>query len=143
MEENRENSILIVDDEKNNILALTNMLSADYNILIAKNGKDAIETANEQLPDIILLDIIMPEMDGYEAITALKDSEKTNKIPVIFITGLSDEKDVEKGLDLGASDYITKPFTPVVVKLHIKNQFQILKYARAIERTGLKDIEIF
>ncbi len=140
METNKKNSVLIVDDEKNNIAALTHILDGDYDVFIAKNGKDAVETANEQLPDIILLDIIMPEMDGYEALAALKSSEKTSKIPVIFVTGLSEESDVEKGLDLGASDYITKPFSPVIVKLQIKNQIRILNCIRAMERLGVKDI---
>jgi len=120
-------SILIVDDESSNIKALTLILSHDYSIYAEINGEDAIKTAESLLPDIILLDVIMPEMDGYEVIDALKKSEKTMDIPVIFISGLSDPGAEERGLALGAADYIIKPFSPTVVKLRVGNQIRMLK----------------
>ena len=123
----KKNSILIIDDERNNISSLRTMLSAEYTIYASTSGKDAIETANEFLPDIILLDVLMPDMDGYEVITSLKTSQKTRDIPVIFITGL-DNSDAEiKGLALGAADYILKPFHPAIVKLRIKNHIHFVE----------------
>ena len=134
-----KNSLLIVDDEKYNIVALNQILSPEYTVYAAKSGQDAIEIANEHLPDVILLDILMPEMDGYEVIAALKSSPKTRDIPVIFITGLSDAPDEEKGLHLGAADYISKPFSTAIVKLRIKNQIQTLNYIHTIELLSLMD----
>ena len=126
MDEVRKNGVLIVDDENTNIMALTHILSADYTVYAAKSGKKGIEAAEKYLPDVILLDIIMPEMDGYAVIAALKNNEKTKNIPVIFITGLSNADDEEKGLSLGASDYIGKPFSPAIVKLRVQNQIKII-----------------
>lgn len=126
--ETEKNTVLIVDDEKVNIYTLTDILSPDYTIFTAKTGQDAIEIANNYLPDIILLDIIMPEMDGYEVIKHLKKSEKTKQIPIIIISGLSNAKSEEKGLSLGASDYIAKPFSSAIIKLRVQNQIQISNY---------------
>ena len=125
-----KNSVLIVDDEKSNILVLTRILGREYTIFVAKDGEDAIEVANEYLPDVILLDILMPDMDGYDVIAALKESDKTRHIPVIFITGLSNPDDEEKGLSLGAADYISKPFSPAIVKLRVQNQIAIINQTR-------------
>jgi len=126
MENSVENKILIVDDEKSNILYLNNILDAEYEIFTAKNGQDAISLAKEFLPDLILLDIIMPEMDGYAVFNALKESDETRDIPVIFITGLSGIDSEAKGLALGASDYISKPFNDDIVRLRVKNQLKIV-----------------
>jgi len=138
-DETKKNSVLIVDDEKNNIMVLTQILSPDYTIYAAKSGADAIEVANEYLPDVILLDIVMEGMDGYEVIAALKSVEKTREIPVIIISGLNEAKDEEKGLAIGASDYINKPFSPVIVKLKVKNQIKMLNYVETIRLLGLTD----
>ncbi|MCL2079305.1 MAG: response regulator [Oscillospiraceae bacterium] len=119
--------ILVVDDENLNILNLTHILSADYTVYAAKSGRKAIAAAEKYLPDLILLDIIMPDMDGYEVISKLKASEKTSNIPVIFITGLSDPDDEEKGLALGAADYLIKPFSPALVKLRVLNQIKLIE----------------
>nr|AGS52972.1 sensory box histidine kinase/response regulator [uncultured bacterium contig00030] len=119
MEKTDKNSVLIVDDENSNIIALTNILKHDYTVYAATNGQEAIEAAKEFLPDVILLDIIMEDMDGYEVFSLLKAEEKTSGIPVIFITGLVSIEDEEKGLDLGAADYITKPFHPAIVRLRV------------------------
>jgi len=127
------NSILIIDDEASNIIALTNILSPEYNVFAAKNGPEAIELVNEHMPDVILLDVLMPDMDGYEVIAAIKGSEKTKGIPVIFITGLNNADAEKKGLALGAADYITKPFGSDIVKLRIVHQLKIVNYIRALE----------
>ena len=128
----KKNSVLIVDDEESNIIALTHILSPHYAVYVVKDGQDAIELSEEYPPDVILLDIIMPGMDGYEVLAALKASEKTGNIPVIFITGLSDPDDEEKGLSLGAADYISKPFSSAIVRLRVHNQMQIIEQTRQI-----------
>ena len=137
--ETKKNSLLIVDDEKSNILILREILGQEYTIYAAKNGPDAIEVANERLPDVILLDILMPGMNGYEVITALKSSNETRYIPVIFVTALSEAKDEEKGFLLGAADYINKPFSPAIVKLRVQNQIKMLNYINTISRMGMTD----
>jgi CheY-like chemotaxis protein len=121
-----KNSILIVDDENINILTLTHLLKPEYTVYAAKNGQYAVTVAKKQLPDVILLDIIMPEMDGYEVLSLLKKDEETRKIPVIFITGLVSAEDEKKGLDLGAADYIRKPLKDDIVIQKIRNQIQIM-----------------
>ncbi|MDR2964906.1 MAG: response regulator [Treponema sp.] len=134
----RKNSVLIVDDENNNIIALTNILKSDYAIYAAKDGRGAIEVAEKHLPDIILLDIIMPDMDGYAVISELRKSEKTKDIPVILITGLSSPEDEEKGLTFGVADYIPKPFSQAIVKLRVGNQMKLLEQFRSNEYDIMK-----
>ena len=135
----KEFTILITDDEKFNLDILGNILSPLYNILISRNGTRALEIATKNTPDLILLDIVMPDMSGFEVITKLKDSRDTVKIPVIFITGLSDPADEEKGFFLGAVDYITKPFNKAIVKARVNTHIKIVDQMRTIERIGLID----
>ena len=131
-----KNSILIIDDESTNISVLKTILSPEYTVYASSDGQDAIETAEEFLPDVILLDVLMPDMDGYDVIAVLKSSKSMADIPVIFITGLDNADAEEKGLTLGAADYITKPFSPAIVKLRVRNQVNLVNYVRALkERT--------
>jgi len=130
----KENSILIVDDESLNIIALSHILSPDYTIYVEKSGQGCIESARALKPDLILLDVIMPEMDGFEVIKILKEDPETHDIPVVFITGLNSSKDEERGFNLGASDYVNKPFSAIVVKLRVKNQMQIVNQMRSIKK---------
>ena len=139
MMEANKNSLLIVDDEKSNLKVLTHILSPEYIIYTAKDGADAINKVKEYMPDVILLDIIMPEMDGYEVLTKLKSLEETREIPVIFISGLSSPEDEEKGLSFEAADYISKPFSAAIVKLRVRNQIQIVNQIRTIERLSITD----
>jgi diguanylate cyclase (GGDEF)-like protein len=131
--------ILIIDDEKHNIDVLNEILSPMYEVLISKDGFNGIKMAKEFVPELILLDIIMPDMTGFEVIQTLKGFDITRRIPVIFITGLDSYKDEEKGLLLGAADYITKPFRNAIVKARVKTQLQVVEYIRAIERLGMMD----
>ena len=133
MSKNNRNTILIIDDEPNNITALTEILENDYDIFAVVDSTEAFETVNEVKPSVILLDIIMPEMDGYEVISRLKATEETRDIPVIFITGLYGVEAEEQGLALGAADYIPKPFHAPIVRLRVKNQIRIME-RYAIER---------
>ena len=134
MSEIKKNSILIVDDDNSNVTALASILNSDYTIYAAKNGRGAVKAAEKHLPDVILLDIVMPEMDGYAVIEALKAFDKTKDIPVIFVTALGSTGDEAWGLSLGAADYITKPFSSGIVKLRVRNQIKILEQMRTIER---------
>ncbi|MCL2294453.1 MAG: diguanylate cyclase [Spirochaetes bacterium] len=131
--------VLVVDDEYSNIIALMEILELEYDVYAEKNGRDAIEVAEKVMPDVILLDILMPEMNGYETLSRLKNSEKTRGIPVIFITGLCSVDDERKGLIMGAADYITKPFSPAIVELRIKNQIKMLEQLRTIEQISMTD----
>jgi diguanylate cyclase (GGDEF)-like protein len=132
-------SVLIVDDQELSITMLRKILDRDYTIFAADNGPEAIRLAKKHLPDVILLDIMMLDMDGFAVIAVLKRTEKTKDIPVIFITGLANDEDEEKGLALGAADYITKPFSPAVVKLRLRNQIMIHEQLHTIERLSMLD----
>ena len=139
MDDAQKNSILIVDDEAPNIAVLGRLLGGDYTIYAAKDGRTAIAMARKHVPDIILLDIIMPEMDGYAVISQLKAISETKEIPVIFISGLSSGEDEEKGLALDAADYISKPFRNSIVKLRVRNQIKIVNAMRTIEHLSNTD----
>ncbi|MCL2175056.1 MAG: response regulator [Treponema sp.] len=125
--------ILIVDDEKINILALAHFLKSQYDIIVTTDSLSALETAEKHLPDLILLDVIMPDMNGYEVIQKLKESEIAKDIPVIFISGLNDSENEEKGIMLGAADFITKPFNKTLVKKRIETQIMLLDNKRIID----------
>ncbi len=132
-------TILVVDDEKSNINVLSKILGDTYKMLVTKNGETALKLAHEKTPDLILLDIVMPEMSGFEVLVALKNSEVTRAIPVIFITGLDSAKDEAKGFLLGAVDYITKPFDNTVVKARVSTHVQIVSMMRTIEKLTMLD----
>lgn len=118
-------NILVVDDTPANLKVLTQMLSQQYKIRIAPSGKFALESLNIEPPDLILLDILMPEIDGYQVCEKIKANEKTRNIPIIFISALNEVIDKVKGFEMGAVDYITKPFEPVEVLARIKNQLNL------------------
>lgn len=127
--------ILIVDDAPANIKVLGQSLCEEYNIQVANNGRDALKVAfSENKPDLILLDIVMPEMDGYEVCKKLKENESTKDIPVIFITAKSDDSDEEKGLDIGAVDYFTKPFNITIVKNRVKAYIELVKHQNIMQK---------
>jgi len=120
-EPEKKHRIMIVDDDISGIITLTTILESDYETISIQDSREAVSTAEENQPDLILLDIFMPEPDGFEVISLLKINEKTKHIPVIFITGFDNRKAEENGLMLGAVDYIAKPFHPAIVKLRIAN----------------------
>lgn len=118
-------SILIVDDILFNIRVLADMLNSEYDILFATDGKRALELALENQPDLIILDVVMPDMSGYEVCQKLQSNPLTNKIPVVFITAsLSDESEVF-GFEQGAIDYLRKPFRPSIVKARVRNHIKL------------------
>ena len=134
-----KNTILIVDDEPINIQLLSRILGADYKLFAAKDGSTALKMAKEHLPDLILLDIVMPEISGYDVLEEIKATEELKEIPVVFITGLDSADDEEKGLSLDAADYINKPFKDNVVKLRVRNQIKIVNALRTIEKLSNTD----
>lgn len=113
--------VLVVDDEPMNINLLVELLKPHYKVMAAKNGAIALKAANSPSPpDLILLDIMMPEMDGYEVCRRLKEDVNTRDIPVVFVTAMGEASDETKGLELGAVDYITKPISPPIVLARVK-----------------------
>ncbi|MGN7613450.1 PP2C family protein-serine/threonine phosphatase [Magnetococcales bacterium HHB-1] len=122
----RKKTILVVDDERLNINILVELLESDYTLLVAKNGQQALKRVQGKLmPDLILLDIMMPGMNGHEVLTHLKADKKTADIPVIFVTAMGQSEDETQGLELGAVDYIRKPFNPAVVKARIRTHLAL------------------
>ena len=123
MNKKYENKILLVDDDSKNLQIAMSILK-DYNVIYAQSGEKALELLEKNQFDLILLDVVMPIMNGYEVCSNMKKNEKTKKIPVIFLTVKDDEKDIVKGFELGAVDYIIKPFYSEVllkrVEVHLK-----------------------
>ncbi|MDR2546189.1 MAG: response regulator [Lachnospiraceae bacterium] len=137
---NEKHSVLIIDDMESGVTMLEEILSSDYVIYSALSGMDGIAVANETIPDIILLDIMMPGMNGYKVIAELKKSDKTKDIPVVFVTSLISREEEEKGLMLGAADYIFKPFSPAIVKLRLGIHMKQLLQLRTIQQQ-MEDIK--
>ena len=129
---NNNPTILIVDDTPENITILSAILD-EYNIKVANNGAKAIEIASRFKPDIVLLDVMMPGMDGYATLKCLKRDPNTRNIPVIFITAMREASDETRGFDLGAVDYITKPISPPVVKARVKTHLNLYNQNRSLE----------
>jgi len=126
MEDERPPStILIVDDAPENIKVLGGALTQDYKILVARDGTTALQLARTEPVDMVLLDIVMPDIDGYEVCRRLKGDEMTRELPVIFITTLDATEDETTGLELGAVDYITKPFRLPIVKARVKTHMEL------------------
>ena len=122
-------TLLLVDDVPSNIQLLHDVLKESYELYFATSGAQALELAAQRRPDLILLDVMMPEMDGYEVCRRLKQSPDTRALPVVFITALGEEEDETRGLALGAVDYLTKPINPAIVKARVSNHLA-LKRAR-------------
>lgn len=133
--------VLIVDDTPKNIQLLGTLLKEDYQINAANNGLKAIEMVEKVPPDLILLDVMMPEMDGHETCRKLKERDAFKDIPIIFLTAMAQPEDIIKGFELGGVDYITKPFNSlelkVRVKTHIDLRLKTLKLQELSERDGL------
>jgi len=132
--------VLIIDDTVTNLAILSECLKGNYQIITANNGKDGINIAQQQpKPDLILLDIEMPGLSGYQVCKLLKENPSTSDIPIIFVTGKSSLKDEEKGFNLGAVDYITKPIHPEIVLARSKAQITLKKQTEKLEKMALFD----
>jgi signal transduction histidine kinase len=128
----QKDRVLVVDDLAANIDILMDVLDEDYEVIVAMDGESALQAVAERTPDIILLDIMMPGIDGHEVCRLLKSEPATAEIPILFLTALQEERDEEKGLSLGAVDYITKPFNPTLVKARVKNQLSVVHARRTV-----------
>ncbi|VFR94795.1 Response regulator [plant metagenome] len=120
-------TLLLVDDEPINLQVLNHTLQQDYRLLFAKNGNKALALARAELPDLVLLDIMMPDTSGYDVCQALKADPATAGIPVIFVTALTGDAHEERGFALGAVDYITKPFSPAIVKARVRTHLSLVQ----------------
>lgn len=133
-----KNKILLVDDTPFNLDILIEFLDPFYELLVATDGKSAIDIAKLEKPDLILLDIQMPEMDGFKVCTHLKKDIQTSDIPIIFLTVNSDVKDKEKGFSLGAVDYILKPFNTKEVEVRVKNHINLYKTKEELREKNIE-----
>ncbi len=130
-------TILVVDDNSINIDLLLDILKGDYRFGVAKNGAKAFEYLEKNKPDLILLDVMMPEMDGFEVCKILKSDQRFNDIEIIFITALSDSKYIAQGFDMGAVDYITKPFKAAEVKARVSTHMSIKKMKESLNKQNV------
>lgn len=126
--------ILVVDDEQLNRKILTDLLHQEHTVVQAKNGVQALQKAQQHVPDLVLLDVRMPGMDGYEVLRRLKSDERTHEIPVIFISAHDSALDEETGLLLGASDYIIKPFHASIVRARVNNHLKSADQRKLLEQ---------
>ncbi len=153
-ENTRTNTILVVDDQPQNIRLIGTFLRKYYNLLIAENGPKAIDTAISKQPDLILLDIMMPNMSGFEVCEVLKKNEITKEIPIIFLTAKTETDDILKAFEIGGVDYVTKPFNAMElmarIRAHIelknskeiiKDQFEQLKQKNEQLKKTYEDLE--
>ena len=131
--------ILIVDDEPTNLEILVSLFEDDYDLIVAVNGAQALDLAHSARPDLILLDVMMPGIDGYEVCTRLKCAPETADIPVIFITGLSEEQAESEGLSAGAVDYVTKPISPAIVRRRVANHIELKKARDRLAQLAVTD----
>jgi len=131
--------LLVVDDDPINLKTLIGLLEQEFELAAAINGKVGLQAAERTVPDLILLDITMPDMDGYAVLQELKQRETTRDIPVIFITGLNSAEDEAKGLEQGASDYISKPFNPTVVKARVNTQLRLKQQSDLLALSAIQD----
>jgi len=134
---NNKKTILIVDDSRFNIKMLSDILKDKlYNIVIAESGEQALEIVEINKPDLILLDIMMPEIDGFKVCRRLKQNEKTASIPIIFISGLDKSSDIVKGFKMGAVDYIVKPFQKEVVLARVNTHLKLNETQNKLKKTN-------
>ncbi len=136
MEKNKP-TILVADDMPSNVRSVCSILSDQYSMVFALNGQEALQQANKHHPDLILLDIEMPEMDGYEACRRLKAQSETSSTPVLFLTAKDQIEHVIQGFEVGAVDYIQKPFEPAVLKARVNSQLRSAYYQKMKERERL------
>lgn len=139
MGNDEQSAILIVDDVPGNIKMLAEILRGEYKILAATGGATALETVKSQKVDLVLLDAMMPDMDGYEVCRRLKADSETAEIPVIFVTARDEAMDETRGLKLGAVDYVTKPASPPILKARIKNHLEARRQQEELKNLAIVD----
>ena len=131
-------TVLLIDDELVNIKILSDILKGEYEVIFATSGEEGVHRAVESLPDIILLDVMMPGMDGYAVCSRLQQDARTAGIPVVYVTALGSTAQEVKGLNTGAIDYITKPINGEIVKARVRNH---LKFRRVVQTVAMDEPE--
>jgi diguanylate cyclase (GGDEF)-like protein len=131
--------ILIVDDEPANIHVLADALRGLYDVRFATGGERALELARQHAPDLVLADVVMPGMDGFELLRRLKTEPGTRHLPVIFVTAMDEIDDEERGLMLGAVDYLTKPIRPAIVRARVRTHVELKRRRDLLERSAMID----
>src|SRR5262249_26458808 len=134
--------VLIVDDVKANVDVLVQALSKDYKLSVALGGQQALDAVGRSLPDLVLLDIVMPDIDGYEICRRLRAGAATRELPIMFLSSLEDVKDKARGFEVGANDYLTKPFEVLEVKARVRSLLKAKAYADAVKAAAERDLRI-
>ena len=134
--------ILIVDDVKANVDMLVEALHDEYKLSVALDGGNALRQAEKNPPDLVLLDIVMPGIDGYEVCRRLRESEQTREIPIMFLSSLEDVQDKARGFEMGGNDYLTKPFEMLEVKARVRSLLKAKAYADAVREAMERDLSI-
>ena len=134
-----KHTVLVVDDTPENLALLAGILKAQYQVRVARSGEKALELMQaDPLPDIVLLDIMMPDMDGYEVLRRLRGQPRTQDVPVIFVTAMTDAANEQAGLELGAVDYLTKPVSPAVVLARVHNHIALNERTATLRELSAK-----
>src|SRR3954466_3805483 len=142
MKDLSESRILIVDDVKTNIDILVEALREEYKLSVALDGESALRSIEKSPPDLVLLDIVMPGLDGYEVCRRLRAHESTRELPVMFLSSLEDVKDKTRGFEVGGNDYLAKPFEVLEVKARVRSLLKAKAYADAIREAMARDLRI-
>ena len=142
MKDLSESRILIVDDTRANIDILVEALRNDYKLSVAVDGRAALRSVEKSPPDLVLLDIMMPDVDGYEVCRQLRSREATRELPVMFLSALEDVKNKAQGFEVGGNDYLTKPFEVLEVKARVRSLLKAKAYADAVREAMARDLRI-
>jgi phosphoserine phosphatase RsbU/P len=142
MKELSDSRVLIVDDVKANVDILVGALRGDYQLSVALGGEQALDVVRRSPPDLILLDIVMPGIDGYEICRRLRASEATRELPIMFLSSLEDVNDKARGFEVGGNDYLTKPFEVLEVKARVRSLLKAKAYAEAVKAAAERDLRI-
>jgi sigma-B regulation protein RsbU (phosphoserine phosphatase) len=142
MKELSDCRVLIVDDVKANVDILVEALRCDYKLSVALGGEQAIAAVQRNPPDLVLLDIVMPDVDGYEICRRLRAAEATRELPIMFLSSLEDVADKARGFELGGNDYLTKPFQILEVKARVRSLLKAKSYADAVKAAAERDLRI-
>ena len=142
MKDLSDSRILIVDDVKTNVDILVQALRDEYKLSVALDGAAALRSIDKAPPDLVLLDIVMPDLDGYEVCRRLRASESTRELPVMFLSALEDVQDKARGFEVGGNDYLTKPFEVLEVKARVRSLLKAKLYADAVREAMARDLRI-
>jgi sigma-B regulation protein RsbU (phosphoserine phosphatase) len=142
MKDLSESRVLIVDDVKTNVDILVQALRDEYKLSVALDGNAALRSVEKSPPDLVLLDIVMPDLDGYEVCRRLRASEPTREVPVMFLSALEDVSDKTRGFEVGGNDYLTKPFEVLEVKARVRSLLKAKLYADAVREAMARDLRI-